>query len=349
MDAFSSPAVVVRGRSGIVKFYWKISKDGGQKRKVPGAMTAPGSDSFNSSHYARHVRLRKFEEHVRAAPRNLMNRTAIRSLGEDNQDIHVLGRLFGNGAYLSLLTSTGFTSTTDSLKLDARNDAVTVCLLKSGNAEISTGRDRFKLAAGDIYINATSDFRSTFGPTDVVRMIFPAGSQKELFRRTGEFVVLRNDDPVSPLLKAAMSGLDSALRDAKRTNGDQMSRIAVGLTSKVIEDHIFRTAISGYDIVRERAREYIHDNLASPNLNIGEIAEYVGASRATLYRAFEMPGRRAGLYQFRPGGESQIIDRAWIARRWRHRQHRGCLWIFLCRSIRQGLQELLWRQPNAIF
>ena len=62
------------------------------------------------------------------------------------------------------------------------------------------------------------------------------------------------------------------------------------MVSHVIEDSINRSAISGYDILRERAREYIHDNLERPDLNVAEIAAHTGASRATLYRAFESLG-----------------------------------------------------------
>lgn len=245
---------------------------------------------FDARLFPRKARLASFEEHVRGSPRKLKKRLSYRELGAGNENINIDRRLSAHHCYLTSMQSSGYTVTIEDVPaLDARFDAVTVAWVISGHAEATTLHDRFKLATGDIYLHATSNFETTFAETDMVRLVFPAGPLKELFRRSGEFVVVRDHEPVSQVLKASISSLETALErnpDAAKV----MSSLAVRIASKVLEDTIQSSAISGHDIVRERAREYIHDNIASPGLGIAEITAYVGASRATLYRAFESLG-----------------------------------------------------------
>jgi len=216
---------------------------------------------FDSAQFPRYLRLQKFEQKVRAGPNQLMRETYLSPLSSDNENHNTLERLVAPGAYLSFLKSSGFVSAFDKRKLDGRSGTVTVGLLKHGNAEIKTENNSFTIGAGDIYINATDNFQLTFGDTEIVRMIFPAGSQKEIFRRCGEFLVIKNHEPVSQLLKSTLSGLESALRAESSAVESSMSRIATGLVRSLIKDNVSSTSISGYDIIRERAREYIHDNL----------------------------------------------------------------------------------------
>ena len=218
---------------------------------------------------------------------HLMSAAMFRELNGDNPNVFRQERLYGKGVCLSILNSSGFVSTAGERKRDARLGTVTVGLLKSGSAEVRTGQDHFKLKDGDIYINATSNFETTFGESAVTRLIFPAGPIKELFHRSGEFVVFRKNRPVTEILSATISGFEKALRESEMAEVNQMSRLAIDLTSRIIEEQVLWSARSGYEIIRERAREYIHDNFASPSLQIGDIAAYVGTSRSTLYRSFE--------------------------------------------------------------
>lgn len=183
--------------------------------------------------------------------------------------------------------SSGYVSTAGERKLDARTGIIAVGVVRSGSAEVRTEQDRLKLNDGDIYINATSNYETTFAESEVARLIFPAGPVKELFRRSGEFIVFRNNQPVTEILKATISGFEKALREGEMAEVNYMSRLTVDLSSRIVEEQILRSARSGYEIIRERAREYIHDNFASPDLQIGDIAAYVGTSRSTLYRSFE--------------------------------------------------------------
>lgn len=257
------------------------------------------ANTFDSIRLPPPMRLRGYQTYIaggygsvtRDRPGSPTKAPSLTPLNGDNPNVHIVERLSGASSYLSFVESSGFTVTTNNHPgLDKRSDAVTVCLLRKGNAEITTGQERLDLRAGDIYINVTTNFRTTFGETDVARLIFPSVSLKPLLRRSGEFVVIRDHEPVSLVLKAALEGLEEDLRSRGPASNSPLERIAVSLVSHVIEDSINRSAISGYDILRERAREYIHDNLERPDLNVAEIAAYTGASRATLYRAFESLG-----------------------------------------------------------
>ena len=248
------------------------------------------SDRFDTRRFPMADRLSKLEEHLSGGQLPLLSGISVKPLSSQNENIHIQERLFGHGAYLSFVKSSGGVVTFDRRGLDARNDTVTVTLLTRGRAEARTGRDQFTLAAGDIYINASTSVQTTFSDNEAVRLIFPAGPKKELFRRTGEFVVIRDYDPVWHLLKSTISGLEAALRADGASSVNLLSRMAVDLASTVVEENIFRSAVTGNDVIRELAREYIHDNIASPNLKVDDIAASVGASRASLYRAFESLG-----------------------------------------------------------
>lgn len=265
------------------------------------------TNTFDSIRLPPPLRLRGYQDYIaggygsvtRDRPGSPTGAPLLTALNGDNPNVHIVERLSGASSYLSFVESSGFQVTTSNHPgLDKRSDAVTVCLLRKGNAEIATGQERFDLRAGDIYINVTTNFRTTFDETDVVRLIFPSAPLKPLIRRSGEFVIIRDHDPVSRVLKAALIGLEADLRRKGVASNGPLERIAISVVSQVIEDKVYRSAISGYDILRERAREYIHDNIERPDLNVDEIATYTGASRATLYRAFESLGGVRGYISF---------------------------------------------------
>ncbi|MEX0343363.1 MAG: helix-turn-helix domain-containing protein [Rhizobiaceae bacterium] len=211
-------------------------------------------------------------------------------LGADNQHINIGDLQVGERCILHLMKSSGYQiCSAESPRSDFRSDMVKVAMIKQGHVEIRRRTDLERIGPGDIYFIASTDVHSTITESEIVRLIFPAGILQSLASRSGEFFVVREREPVAQVLSAMFSGLQTSLREGG-PNSEMLSRIAIDLTSRVFEDHINSSAISGYDIVRERAREYIHDNITNPELGIDEIAAYAGASRATLYRAFRSLG-----------------------------------------------------------
>ena len=276
------------------------------------------TDQFDSRHFPPSARLQKFAEHV--LDYSMMKARTFGGINGDNPNVFLHERFLQNEIYFSLLASSGFISTAGPRRLDARAGSIAVGLLKSGSAEIRTEKDGFKLSDGDIYINATSSFEWTFAESNVVRLIFPSGTIKELLHRSGEFIVFRNNQPVTEILKATISGFESTLREGDAAAVNQMGRLAVDLSSRIIEEQILRSAFSGHEIIRERAREYIHDNFASTDLRIDEIASYVGTSRSTLYRSFEgIGGVREYIMSVRLEKAKHLIgyaepERGWLSK-----------------------------------
>ena len=221
------------------------------------------ANRFDSIRLPPPLRLRGYQDYIAGGygsvthhrPGRQLGATLLTSLNSDNPNVHIVERLSGAGSYLSFVQSSGFQVTaSEHSGLDKRSDAVTVCLLRKGNAEITTGQERFDLGAGDIYINVTTNFRTTFNETDVVRLIFPSAPLKPLIRRSGEFVIIRDHDPVSQVLKAALRGLEADLRSQGAASNSPLERIATSVVSQVIEDNVSRAASGGYDILRARAR-----------------------------------------------------------------------------------------------
>lgn len=261
--------------------------------------TAFQSELIDTRQFPTAARMEKFEEHVRGGARQLKRRLSFHSLGDTNENVIIDERLKGTDCYLTRLESSGYRVTDENpQRHDARPDSITVGVIERGMSEARTSNGSFKVREGDIYLHATTNFETAIAQSHVVRLVFPSASLKEMFRRSGEFVVLRESDPMAPVLKSAISGLEALLRGTATGSVDLMSKAAVQLASQVLQHDIMHSEVSGYDHIRRRAAEYIHDNLAVLDLNISDLADYVGTSRATLYRAFEGLGGVAGYITF---------------------------------------------------
>lgn len=245
------------------------------------------SAKFDSRHFPRERRLQEFSDRHNPGSLKINKTLSFDPLNASNDNVNIVELLTGAGCLLMFQDSSGYTITPSNRGgLDARFDIVVVTLVKNGEAEVNNPQGHHKLCAGDIYIHATSDFKTTIGESELVRLAFPSNALKELFRKTGEFVVLQEGDPASTILGTAIVELESALRGGGES-GRLLSKIAVDFASDILEENILNNAVSGYDILRERAREYIHDNITVATLNPTEVAAYVGTSRSTLYRAFQ--------------------------------------------------------------
>ncbi len=239
----------------------------------------------------RESRMRLLDQYVNGGTMPSEYKYVTSPLGADNQNVNIGELRAGERCVFHLMKSSGYKICgADSRISDFRSDMIKVSMIKKGHVEIRrrTGLCE-KMGPGDIYFIAATDTHSTITETEIVRLMFPAGILQDLSSRSGEFFVVREHEPVAQVLRSMFSGLQTSLREGDPNSG-LLSRIAVNLTTRLVEDHINSSAISGYDIIRERAREYIHDNITNPELNVNEIAAYAGASRATLYRAFESLG-----------------------------------------------------------
>lgn len=249
--------------------------------------------------FPREARIKAFADHVHKGPRSLKRKLSFFPLSDQNENVIVDDRLVAENCYVSRLNTSGFKANVeDPPGPGASFEAVTVGLMERGAGETRASTGDFKLKPGDIFLHATTNFETSFAESRVLRLVFPAGSLLKLFRQKGEFLVVSGSDQVAPLLKTAVGELERLLRGETEGSVPLMSRIAVQLASQVLEDHIAHTEVSGHDIIRGRAIEYILDNLTRVDLSVDELMAYLGVSRSTLYRAFESLGGVSGYITF---------------------------------------------------
>ena len=70
----------------------------------------------------------------------LLNRVSFRPLDSQNPNVNIDEHLFGQGAYLSFLRSSGLEVSLDAGGPDARNNAVTASILKKETLRSERGR-----------------------------------------------------------------------------------------------------------------------------------------------------------------------------------------------------------------
>ncbi|WP_419910670.1 helix-turn-helix transcriptional regulator [Hoeflea sp.] len=71
---------------------------------------------------------------------------------------------------------------------------------------------------------------------------------------------------------------------------EPMSRIARHVIRASLLEDRNATLYGGHALLRIRTRHFVENNIASPGLNVGDIAEHLNTSRATLYRSFKDHG-----------------------------------------------------------
>ncbi len=252
---------------------------------------------LDTRHIPCDMRLQMLDEHLNGGALPSEHRVVTSRVSADNPNVNIGELLVGECCNLLVMKSSGYEITcVEPPRLDTRADFINVAMIREGYVEIDNKMCSERLGPGDIYVNATNSYRHTILESEIVRLMFPSGLLARSSRR-GEYFAVRKSEPVSQILKAAISSLETTRREGG-PNSRLASRLALDLASKVFEEHINRSAISGYDVVRARALEYIHDHIANPELNIDEIAAYAAASRSTLYRAFESLGGIRGYITF---------------------------------------------------
>ncbi len=248
------------------------------------------SRQLDTRHHPHHSRLQAFERLLNGGSMPTRTVADIRQLDADNQNVIIGDLLIGDRCKFMRLESSGYSiQPAHDVGHDARSDMIMVSMIERGRVEANNRLGGISLGQGDIYITATNDFKNVISDSEIARFMFSSRSLKELASRSGEFVVIRDGSLMSEMMRSAVSGLESVLRD-NAPNQALMSRMATGLVSHIIEDHISNSSASGVDIIRERALRYIHENITKVDLSVNEIAHYACTSRANLYRAFELLG-----------------------------------------------------------
>ena len=147
-----------------------------------------------------------------------------------------------------------------------------------------------RLFAGDIYLQETHRFQTTFGPGKLSKLMLPAHYFRDLLTKIGEIAILPRHNPINPILGATITSIEEMKSNLPRAEHLRLSGITKELVYNVLGSSFREANKSRYDLIKERARTYVTQNLEEPDLDIASIASHVNASRATLYRALEHEG-----------------------------------------------------------
>ena len=111
-----------------------------------------------------------------------------------------------------------------------------------------------------------------------------------LERAPDMFRIIKSSDPLAKVMRTAVEAHLESYQSSCEESIRLTSDLAVTISQRLLEETLAQTHSSGYEHIRDRAIEYIRDNLHRPDLSITEITAYAKVSRATLYRAFENVG-----------------------------------------------------------
>ena len=121
-------------------------------------------------------------------------------------------------------------------------------------------------------------------------MVFPQSLFKGVIGVNDPVSVFRRENPVGEILKSTMAELKKGLLAAGQPRKSLLSKISRNMVYDIVADANVTPTKSRYELIQEKARSYVEDNIEEPELQVAAIASHVNASRATLYRAFEPVG-----------------------------------------------------------
>ena len=165
-------------------------------------------------------------------------------------------------------------------------DAVMINTCLSG--DISLGSELIR--KDDVYINFSEVEQRQFSPGEHQRLVFPSRRLDTLSPKIDKILIFRRDDPATRVIRSAAQAVESALAKGYSSQAQLMEDMMVSVTQTVLENALLSQSNAGYDHFRDRAIEYIRDNLHRKDLSVSELTAHAKVSRATLYRAFESVG-----------------------------------------------------------
>ena len=247
---------------------------------------------FDSRHSPKTERLASFERFVHRTPMTSMIGTAFEALSLSNENVHLSKRIVAEDIKLCEMTTSGYKLSADKIQEVRRNPPATIsfCQIKSGTVEYRTPRETVSLSAGDFYITRAHEAQIEIGPSDITRVIVPDKEPQFPLADDNNLVVVRKHDPIAEIATATIRSLKTAMSTGQRRPLRQTSVIASGFVHSLFASNSLSVRMSRYDLIRESARNFIQQNIHEHDLDVASLANYVNASRATLYRALEPDG-----------------------------------------------------------
>lgn len=268
------------------------------------------SASFESLSLPPHERIKRYETFLKESSKTAIgdcNRLLFQSLGGDNPNYVKHERLIADDFTLSVTGTSGLIMTAETR---IPRSSIVVNLINRGEFDLRLPTQTHVFKQGDICIStAESDYQVSVNSGEVSRIMLPNGIFKDLPDNLGSLVLLRRTNPIAEILSVTIQRMHTEFRGGDHKHLEPMSKIAREMIHAILLEERNAKIQDGYALLRIRARHFIEDNIASPDLNIGDIAEHLHTSRATLYRAFkEHGGVREFINKVRLEAAQKMLD-----------------------------------------
>ncbi len=267
-------------------------------------------ERFETKSLPLHERIKRYETYLKESSKVAVgdcNRLLFHPSSADNPNIVSHERLIADDLTLSVTETSGLIMTAETR---VPRSSIVVNLMNRGAFDLRLPTQTHSFKQGDICIStAESDYQVSVSDGEVARIMLPHGTFTDLPENLSNLAVLRRTNPMADILNATFERMYTELRYGNHEHLSWMSRIVREMIHAILLAERGATHQDSYTLLRVRACSFIDDNLASPDLNIDDIADHVNASRATLYRAFkEVGGVREYINQTRLDTARQMLE-----------------------------------------
>ena len=250
---------------------------------------------FHSEALDVHERLEAFEKFVYGESTGYRGQPRLLNLSGTNDNYNRVERHAGCGVRASTTLTSGYAARAreDPLSDPQKDLFINVCVSGGGLHRSQQGTEH--IFEGDISFNNSKNYQFWFSEGEYCRVVFPKNLISTIDQTQDRIHILRKSDPVTNVVRSAVLNLFEGLQSGDESQARLMSELMISISQNVLENIQAGTSRAGYDHIRDRAIEFIRDNLSRSDLTVAEVASYAHVSRATLYRAFENVG---GLKEF---------------------------------------------------
>ena len=250
----------------------------------------PSLDTFHSERIDNQERLEAFEKFIYGESTGYCGERRLLNLSGTNDNYNSHERHAGCGVRASTTLTSGYTVRAREDPLSDPHDNLFINFCVSGGGLLRSQQGTEHIFEGDISFNNSKNYQLWYSEGEYCRVVFPKKLISTIGQTQDRVHILRKSDPVTNVVRSAILNLSEGLQSGVESQARLMSQLMVSISQKVLENIQAGTRLAGYNHVRDRAIEFIRDNLSRSDLSVIEVANYAHVSRATLYRAFENVG-----------------------------------------------------------
>ena len=254
-------------------------------------MSAIRLERFETQSLPVHERIARFERYLKGSSKVAVNdceKVHLRPCSSSNPNIVRHERWIADDLTLAATETSGFVMTSETRM---PRSSIIVSLMNRGECDVRLPTQTHGYKQGDICIStAESDYQILMSDCEVARIYLPHGIFPDLPENRSSLAVLRRTNPMADIFGATFGRMFTELRKGNHEHLSWMSNIVREMIHAILLAERGATDQDSYTLLRIRACAFIDNNLASPDLNIDDIADHVNASRSTLYRAFKELG-----------------------------------------------------------